>query len=171
MFPNSGIRGKAFVLKIGFKPRVMRLNRVESFYVFLLCFCSEGSKEEGRLATASPYAGPTTHGQAVAKAPCKGAVDYSQGQPAREVGVAHRGSSPQGRPVPLAGVVSHKGGACLGWLRLARRPQGAVTRGQPGHKGGRPLAGWLPVGKGSPRLRRGTNDSSTDGARGVRASF
>ncbi|RWV77067.1 hypothetical protein GW17_00062161 [Ensete ventricosum] len=57
-FPNSGIRDNVFVRKIGFKLRVMRLNRVESFYAFLLHFCSEGSKEEGRLATASPHVGP-----------------------------------------------------------------------------------------------------------------
>ncbi|RZS27845.1 hypothetical protein BHM03_00061373, partial [Ensete ventricosum] len=53
-FSNSGIRAKVFVRKIGFKLLVMILNRIESFYAFLLRFRSEGSKEEGRPATASP---------------------------------------------------------------------------------------------------------------------
>ncbi|RZS28739.1 hypothetical protein BHM03_00062391, partial [Ensete ventricosum] len=91
-FPNSGIRAKVFVRKIDFKLRVMRLNRVESFYAFLLHFCSEGN-EEGRPATASPYVGPSTHGQAAAKAPCKGAVGCGQGQPEREANGARRGRS------------------------------------------------------------------------------
>ncbi|RRT61180.1 hypothetical protein B296_00027716, partial [Ensete ventricosum] len=67
-FPNSDIRTKVFIRKIGFKLHVMRLNRVESFYAFLLCFHSEGSEEEGRLATASPHIGSATHGQVAAKA-------------------------------------------------------------------------------------------------------
>ncbi|RZS25786.1 hypothetical protein BHM03_00059046 [Ensete ventricosum] len=49
---NSGIRAKVFMRKIGFKLRVMRLNRVECFYAFVLHFRSEGSEEEGRPATA-----------------------------------------------------------------------------------------------------------------------
>ncbi|RRT32729.1 hypothetical protein B296_00052981 [Ensete ventricosum] len=49
---------------------------------------------------------------------------------------------------------------------VAGRPQGAVDR-----RGGRPLAGWLPTGKGSRRLHRGSSGDDTDGARGVRASF
>ncbi|RWV78908.1 hypothetical protein GW17_00060037, partial [Ensete ventricosum] len=40
------------------------------------------------------------------------------------------------------------------------------------HRGGCPLAGWLPTGKGSRRLRRGSGgDDDADGERGVRASF
>ncbi|RWV91397.1 hypothetical protein BHE74_00052931 [Ensete ventricosum] len=69
----------------------MGLNRVELFYAFLLRFHSEGSKEEGRLAPTSPYAGPVAHGQAAAKAPCKGATGCNQGQPAREASDARRG--------------------------------------------------------------------------------
>ncbi|RWW02438.1 hypothetical protein GW17_00034471 [Ensete ventricosum] len=39
-----------------------------------------------------------------------------------------------------------------------------------GRRGGRPLAGWLPIGKGSRRLRRGSsNGGGADGARGVTA--
>ncbi|RWW60613.1 hypothetical protein BHE74_00032389 [Ensete ventricosum] len=98
-FPNSGIRANVFVRKIGFKLRVMRLNRVESFYAFLLHFCSEGSKEEGRPATASPHVGPATHGQAAAKAPHKGVGGYGQGHPAR-------GYRPQRAVVAYAGAAS-----------------------------------------------------------------
>ncbi|RRT85879.1 hypothetical protein B296_00003194 [Ensete ventricosum] len=100
-FPNSGIRAKVFMRKIGFKLRVMRLNHVESFYAFLLYFCNEGSVEEGWPATASPHVGSATHGQAAAKAPNKGAAGCDQGQPAREVSAARRGSNqPQGRQPP-----------------------------------------------------------------------
>ncbi|RWW23102.1 hypothetical protein GW17_00012674 [Ensete ventricosum] len=74
-FPNSGIRAKVFIRKIGFKLRVMRLNRVESFYAFLLHFRNEGSEEEGWPATTSPHTRPATHGQAAAKPPYKGAAD------------------------------------------------------------------------------------------------
>ncbi|RZS14568.1 hypothetical protein BHM03_00046280 [Ensete ventricosum] len=87
-FPNSGIRAKVFVRKISFKLRVMRLNRVESFYAFLLRFRSEGSPCKGQpgMVTASPLAGaadnsqgPTARGRlAVARPPTKG--DRPQGQ-------------------------------------------------------------------------------------------
>ncbi|RRT39649.1 hypothetical protein B296_00023281 [Ensete ventricosum] len=40
-----------------------------------------------------------------------------------------------------------------------------------GRRGGRPLSGWLPAGKGSCYLRRGSSGGGTDGARGVGASF
>ncbi|RRT47967.1 hypothetical protein B296_00004804 [Ensete ventricosum] len=62
-----------------------------------MCFHSEGSEEEGQPPTANPHAGSATHGQVVTKAPCKVAVGCSQDQPAREVGIAHKGSSPHGR--------------------------------------------------------------------------
>ncbi|RRT41995.1 hypothetical protein B296_00019060, partial [Ensete ventricosum] len=55
-FPNNGIRANVFKQKIGFKLRVMRLNRVELFYAFLLRCCSKRS-EEGRPATARASAG------------------------------------------------------------------------------------------------------------------
>ncbi|RRT32054.1 hypothetical protein B296_00057093 [Ensete ventricosum] len=82
-FPNSGNRAMIFVRKIGFKLRVMRLYRIELFYVFLLHFRSKGSKEEGWPAMASPHAGSATDGQAVAKAPCMVAASCDQGQPER----------------------------------------------------------------------------------------
>ncbi|RWV81088.1 hypothetical protein GW17_00057526 [Ensete ventricosum] len=71
----------------------MRLNRVESFYAFLLYFRSEGN-EEGRPITASPHAGSATHGQAAAKAPYKGAAGCGQDQPVREADTARRGNIP-----------------------------------------------------------------------------
>ncbi|RRT31917.1 hypothetical protein B296_00056686 [Ensete ventricosum] len=61
-FPNTSIRAKIFVRKIGFKLRVIRLNRVESFYALLLHFHSEGSEEEGRPTTARPWPGPARMG-------------------------------------------------------------------------------------------------------------
>ncbi|RZS27797.1 hypothetical protein BHM03_00061322 [Ensete ventricosum] len=91
-------------------------------------------------------------------------------------------ASPQGRLTPLAGAAARRGGACgHGWLRPARehsrlqcdaRKGGqlegarkglppaaspvASGGGDAGRKGGYPLAGWLPAGKGNRRLRRGS---------------
>ncbi|RWV77304.1 hypothetical protein GW17_00061884 [Ensete ventricosum] len=97
-FPNSCIRAKVFVRKIGFKLRVMRLNHEESFYAFLLRFHNEDSEERGP-ATVSPHAGLAAHGQAAAKAPCKEATGCGQGQPTRG------GNQPQGQqPVGVAPV-------------------------------------------------------------------
>ncbi|RWV91930.1 hypothetical protein GW17_00045741 [Ensete ventricosum] len=106
-FPNSGIRAKVFVRKIGFKLRVMRLYRVESFYTFLLRFRSKGSEEEGRPATTSPHAGPATHNQAAAKASPQGWRLWARR--ARLPPAAHLQG---GRP-------------------LATSPQGATARDQP----------------------------------------
>ncbi|RZS17882.1 hypothetical protein BHM03_00050086 [Ensete ventricosum] len=126
-FPNSVIGAKVFVRKIDFKLRVMRLNRIESFYTFLFHFHSEGSEEEGRPATASPIQGrPPT--------------------PAREASAAHSGSSPQGRPAPLTGAAARRGGACgHGRLWPAHRGDSrswahplAVRRRQRGSVVGRP---------------------------------
>ncbi|RWV79346.1 hypothetical protein GW17_00059530, partial [Ensete ventricosum] len=72
-------------------------------------------------------------------------------------------ASLQGRPVRLAGLAACRGGACgHGLLRLASMGGGA------GRRGDRPLAGWLPLGKGSRRLRMGSSgdDDDADGARG-----
>ncbi|RWV80657.1 hypothetical protein GW17_00058033 [Ensete ventricosum] len=90
-FPNSGIKAKVFVRKIGFKLRVMRLNHVESFYAFLLYFRNEGSPCKGQLAMAmaSPLAGAAGYGQP----PCKGGQLWS----GPLIGAATRsGSSPAG---------------------------------------------------------------------------
>ncbi|RWW25468.1 hypothetical protein GW17_00010190 [Ensete ventricosum] len=103
-FPNSGIRAKVFMQKIGFKLRVMRLNRVKSFYAFLLRFCSKRSEEEdgllGLLQGRPTTAWPLARGQlVVANVPYKGATRCC-GQ-----GPLHRGrpamASPQGRQAPV----------------------------------------------------------------------
>ncbi|RWW01782.1 hypothetical protein GW17_00035161 [Ensete ventricosum] len=186
-FPNCGIRAKVSMRKIGFKLHVMRLNHVESFYTFLLHFRSEGNEEEGREAATNPHVGPATHGQA--KGPCKGAIDCSQGQPAREADVARRGSSPHGRPTLLMGAAARRGGACehdklwptrrggscprahsLAAQHPQRRPAPRHPQGAAASRGdgaGRSLAGCLLAGKGSSY----GGDGDVDGARGFRASF
>ncbi|RWW09120.1 hypothetical protein GW17_00027407 [Ensete ventricosum] len=73
-FPNNGIRAKVFVRKIYFKLRVMRLNRVELFYAFLLRFHNKRN-EDGQLATAKPPARAANYGLAT----YKGATDCGQG--------------------------------------------------------------------------------------------
>ncbi|RWV87360.1 hypothetical protein BHE74_00052374 [Ensete ventricosum] len=155
-FPNSGIRAKVFVWKIGFNLRMMRLNRVESFYAFFLRFRSEGNKEEGWPATASPHVGLATHGQA--------AAGCGQGQLAREVGAARKGGTC---------CSTLKGGRVYG-VRKGLPPVASPTASRGGdvdRRGGHPLAGWLQVGKGNRHLRRGSSNSGADGARGARASF
>ncbi|RWV99276.1 hypothetical protein GW17_00037822 [Ensete ventricosum] len=105
----------------------------------------------------------------------KGGRRHSQvQQPARETGIARRGSSPQGWQ-PFLGTpacsTAQRGrlqGARKG-LPLAASPT-ASRGGGAGHRGGCPLAGWLSAGKGIYRLRRGSS-GGPDGARGVRSSF
>ncbi|RZR88489.1 hypothetical protein BHM03_00016088 [Ensete ventricosum] len=67
---------------------------------------------------------------------------------------------------------THKGGQLQG-TRKGMPPAASPTAsrgGGIGHRVGRPLAGWLPAGKGSHRLRRGSNgDDGADGAREVTA--
>ncbi|RWW10047.1 hypothetical protein GW17_00026430 [Ensete ventricosum] len=62
-FPNNGIRAKVFMRKIGFERLVIRLNRVESFYAFLLHFRNEANEDKEQPATTNPNAGLATHGQ------------------------------------------------------------------------------------------------------------
>ncbi|RWV79627.1 hypothetical protein GW17_00059208 [Ensete ventricosum] len=122
-FPNNGIRAKVFVRKISFKLHVMRLNRVESFYAFLLCFRIEGSPCKGQpgMATASPLAGVAGHlerGGRLRPSPLQGAATNS-------------GSSPAG----TNGCGQAAGGGCL---LQGRKGQ---PRGQGYHLQGRPLVG------------------------------
>ncbi|RWV87823.1 hypothetical protein GW17_00050144 [Ensete ventricosum] len=63
-FPNSCIRAKVFMRKVGFKLRVMRLNHVESFYTFLLHFYGKRSEERAQLAMARPSTGVAGYGLA-----------------------------------------------------------------------------------------------------------
>ncbi|RRT59539.1 hypothetical protein B296_00021074 [Ensete ventricosum] len=100
-FSNSGIRAKVFMSKIGFKLHVIRSNRVESFYTFLLCFCSKRSEERGQPAMAKPSAGVAGHGQAPYRgsrprlATCKGRRAMAKAPCTRgcRLWLAHRGGS------------------------------------------------------------------------------
>ncbi|RWW26668.1 hypothetical protein GW17_00008934 [Ensete ventricosum] len=126
-FSDCGIRAKVFVRKISFKLYVMRLNRVESFYAFLLYVYGKRSEERGGW----PRLGPLQGWPAMAKAPFRG--DHQQAR-------------------PLAGLA----GACgrrqppraSRWGRLqTARPQGAAPR--PGLSPARAAAS-----RGSARSRR-----------------
>ncbi|RWV77451.1 hypothetical protein GW17_00061716 [Ensete ventricosum] len=131
-FPNNGIRAKVFVQKIDFKLRVMRLYRVESFYAFLLRFCSEGSKEEGRPApmqgrppTARPRPRPASKGRSPA------------GAAARRGGACgHGGLWPAHSMAPAKGQAA-------GWraqVAVASSQPARGCRSQPGRKGRLPTA-------------------------------
>ncbi|RZS29018.1 hypothetical protein BHM03_00062686 [Ensete ventricosum] len=104
--------------------------------------------------------------------------------PARGRPVAARASL-QGRLVPLPGLAAHRGGACghgrlrpasrggsrpgahpFTALRSQRRPTTGRLQGATGRRGGHPLAGWLPAGKGRCRLRKCSSGGDADGARG-----
>ncbi|RWW39418.1 hypothetical protein BHE74_00055251 [Ensete ventricosum] len=125
----------------------MRLNYVEPFYEFLLCFRSKSSEEEGWPATASPHAGPATHGQTAAKAPMqggdrlrpgparKGGQWRPQGAAARRVDASRQKRRPRGQqpPAGMAGygqpagatVVRGPARGCLPWPALP--PTGAAA--------------------------------------------
>ncbi|RWW29870.1 hypothetical protein GW17_00005582 [Ensete ventricosum] len=114
-FPNNGIRAKIFVRKISFKLRVMRLNHVELFYAFLLHFLSEDSEEEGWPATASPHAGPATHGQAGCKWQSPAGAGGGCPPQGRKGQPRGQGCRLQGRS--LAGAVASRGNVRTRWLR------------------------------------------------------
>ncbi|RWW37806.1 hypothetical protein BHE74_00057027, partial [Ensete ventricosum] len=139
----------------------MRLYRVESFYVFLLRFCSEGSEEEGWPTTASPHARPATHGQAAAKAPYKGWQP-----PAMAAPTGGSAARRHGRLQP-----ARRGGSCL--QRGARKglppaaSPAASRGGYANRSGGCPLAGRLPAGKGNDD----DDDGGAEGERWVTTSF
>ncbi|RZS02951.1 hypothetical protein BHM03_00033050 [Ensete ventricosum] len=110
-FPNSCIKAKVFVQKIGFKLHVIRLNRVESFYALLLHFYNKRSEKTGQSTMARPLTGAVGHGLAT----CKGAptarghgrlqrADY--GQPTRgdpnDSGAYRKGDCRQARQPPPA---------------------------------------------------------------------
>ncbi|RWV86731.1 hypothetical protein GW17_00051337 [Ensete ventricosum] len=89
----------------------MRLNHIELFYVFLLCFRSE---ERGRPATDRPSAGAIGHGQAPA-----GAADSLAGKGGACEHYAHK-SCRLRAAVPVRP------------LRVAALASRATTRGQDG---------------------------------------
>ncbi|RWV81784.1 hypothetical protein GW17_00056767 [Ensete ventricosum] len=91
--------------------------------------------------------GPTYKGVAPARDQTAGAA--ARGWPA----IARR---PQG----AAAAHGHAAGATTNGLQTAARGQparGGGARGGAGRRDGRPLAEWLPAGKGSRLLRRGSN--------------
>ncbi|RRT35060.1 hypothetical protein B296_00031267 [Ensete ventricosum] len=139
----------------------MRLNRVESFYTFLLHFRNKGSEEEGRPTIASPHVGPTTHGQAAARASTKGSPTAPTMGDSRPQGQQPVGDSRLQHDARKGGRLQ---GARKGLLPAANptasRGSGASRRG------GRPLAGRLPACKGSRCLRRG-NDDGAEGKEGL----
>ncbi|RWV80138.1 hypothetical protein GW17_00058624 [Ensete ventricosum] len=165
-FPNSGIRAKVFMRKIGFKLCMMRLNRVESFYIFVLRFRSEGNEEEGQQGMARP---PARGRPIAAKAPLQRGRRLRPGP--LQGTIARRGSSSQG-----AGTRS---GSSRPWSRpAATSPQGAARdaparddRPWPCRKGQLPATrlqgGGLPC-----RMRRGSGgDDAEGGKERARASF
>ncbi|RWW47923.1 hypothetical protein BHE74_00046052 [Ensete ventricosum] len=96
---------------------------------------------------------------------------------------------PAGATLAGTGGFGQPAGAARGHTRLQRdahkvgRLQG-VLKGLPptanptiskggsiDRRVGRPLVGWLSMGKGIRRLRRGSSGDGADGARGVKASF
>ncbi|RZS20551.1 hypothetical protein BHM03_00053081 [Ensete ventricosum] len=193
----------------------MRLNRIESFYAFLLRFRSEGSPCKGQpgMATTSPLARVVGHLQGgdrlQLRPPYRGAADCDQapckGRPAVAKAPMQRGGllwqSPLQRGGRLWPVLARKGGdarprpdckgscprvagcraaparggsrprprrrgfcqrSADGRPRPAHKGRSTVgrcqggARGGVGRRGGRPLAEWLPAGKGSRRLHRGS---------------
>ncbi|RZR92101.1 hypothetical protein BHM03_00020350 [Ensete ventricosum] len=189
---------------------MMRLNHVESFYVFLLHFRSEGNHCKGQpgMATTSPLVGVVDHlqgGGRLRQGPLQRGDRLRPG-PARKGAVSDRGQTagaaarawpaaarrPQVAESPVATpqgllptvcrrspVASLQGAADCGFSARRKAAYGQRHRpqvlppvraaassdtacGGVGRRGGRPLAEWLPAGKGNFRLRRGSNGG--DGA-------
>ncbi|RWW36814.1 hypothetical protein BHE74_00058124 [Ensete ventricosum] len=103
---------------------------------------------------ANPYAGPATHGQAAARASPKG-------RPASLAGTTDC-SQPVGATT-IYNAMPTKGADC----RAPAASPAASRGGSVSRKGGRPLAGWLPAGKGSRRMCRGSDGDNTEGKEGL----
>ncbi|RWV78391.1 hypothetical protein GW17_00060645 [Ensete ventricosum] len=114
VFPNCGIRAKVFVRKIGFKLRVMRLNRVESFNAFTAItarrrgwswLAARGSRLQPRppCKGAAGHYQPPLQGRPVAtRPPARGMPATCKGRPPRGRGrlpTVH----PQGAVAPWQG--------------------------------------------------------------------
>ncbi|RWV89485.1 hypothetical protein GW17_00048362 [Ensete ventricosum] len=81
-FPTVVSKLRLFVRKIDFKLRAMRLNHVELFYAFLLCFHNEGSKEGGSHLRIGPLQGRCSSIRATPTHPRAGAPAHEQKRPA-----------------------------------------------------------------------------------------
>ncbi|RWW28814.1 hypothetical protein GW17_00006692 [Ensete ventricosum] len=144
-FPNSGFKAKVFVRIIGFKLRVMRLNRVELFYALVAAIgnksrrCLRGRGDhmlavciQRWLATARPFAGAIGHGLATCKgrppagaAACKGwppAGTVGSGQPTR--GCRPRLALPPTRAATSVARVACSAVVYAGRRRRRRRSEG-----------------------------------------------
>ncbi|RRT71168.1 hypothetical protein B296_00034001 [Ensete ventricosum] len=165
-FPNSGIRAKVFHAKIGFKLRMRRLNHVELFYVYLLCFHSEGSEESGRPTIARPFVRAADHDQAL----CRGDrpwLGICRGDRSR---LARKGSAPT--EVPPVGIGSAlKGGAYGHYARRSCRLRAAAPVRPPRayRRCSRPWAGRSLAAQH--HFCVGMTTASWMGARGVRVFF
>ncbi|RZS12710.1 hypothetical protein BHM03_00044183 [Ensete ventricosum] len=124
-FPNSGIRAKVFMRKIGLKLRVIILNRIESFYVLLLRFRSKDNKERGWLTTARPSGRVAGHGQAARGSPVARVAACKGGRSCRgSAGPMRRHPPARCRPraaVPTVGAVAHADGVQHRRLRRAAK--------------------------------------------------
>ncbi|RRT50923.1 hypothetical protein B296_00032045 [Ensete ventricosum] len=113
--------------RLVFKLRLMKLNRIESFYTFLLCFHIEGSEERGQPAMARPSARAADHGHTPWVA---GYDQFLWGQPLAKGGCATCGQATWGgchsRPALL--LV----GATMPAVRVATGHKGLppLTQGQ-----------------------------------------
>ncbi|RWW73771.1 hypothetical protein BHE74_00018313 [Ensete ventricosum] len=159
-FPTVVSEPMFFMRKIGFKLRVMRLNRVESFYAFLLHFCRERSEEE-RPAMVRPPAGVASHGQAT----CRGGQPWSgylQGWPAMAkspVGAATHGQAPTG--ATGCGQGPRKGGRT--WpAHKGQSPAGTVAHGQGCYQQARPPVGMAGACRGDAQVPRDHDDSEAE---------
>ncbi|RWW42937.1 hypothetical protein BHE74_00051457 [Ensete ventricosum] len=82
-FPNNGIKDRLFMRMIEFRLPVLRLNHIELFYAFLLCFRSKGvtNYDEGPYRGSPVRVGP--HARVVAYGQLRvGAARKGQSQPA-----------------------------------------------------------------------------------------
>ncbi|RRT36701.1 hypothetical protein B296_00039613 [Ensete ventricosum] len=138
-FPNSSIKAKVFMRKIGFKLCVMRLNRVESFYAFLLHFCCKRNKK-GRSHAARAAARAVANrrnsprpGLLLVGAATRGHGWCLQGR-RPQTWLAPAGATPMEAP-PSGTMPTHKGGdyghiACWSYCPRgsgARSPIGAAV--------------------------------------------
>ncbi|RZS25698.1 hypothetical protein BHM03_00058939 [Ensete ventricosum] len=187
--------------KIDFKLRVIRLNRVESFYAFLLRFRSEGNEEEGQQGMARPPArgwlatakAPLQMGSRLRPGPLQGATarrgtSHPWARPAAAKAPLQRGG--RLRPGPLQevtarggsspqGAATRRGSSRLRAQLATASPHGAAARAAPAMAcRPRPCRkGRLPAtrlqGGGQPcRLYRGSNSDGVEGGKErARASF